>query len=652
MKTISYTVKAYWNTYAAILIVPLLAAVVSLSYFIVKSDDFLTTQSQEIPAADVLPEILSGHEYIQKIYSEKDGLNKISVFLAIYGRVNHSNVYISLSDDTGKLIKEWKLKSSLLKDNSYRTLSLDRRQENSCGNVYYLTLKSDANAGNGVTAYTGTSSQGLSLNGEKLDKTLCYRLTYRQSFGALFSKANGFHAACILILAYIIFTLLPRLSKIRIEHTFLVVWSSISLMYLFSAPLFSVPDEQAHLTRSYEISYGYLISDVNEQTLQIGRELPLDLDLSPIGKNWQSFSDSSDLQVSRKFVFIDFHNVAVYSPVTYIPQAIGIFIARHMTDNLSVIIYSGRVSNWLLITLILYIAMRIIPVGKEIVALIALLPMNIHEAVSLAPDGLVVAVSILMVSAVMYLRHCQKNRIKLWQYFVLFLLAWVISQLKLVYLPFILIYVLLPDALFGSRKRKWFCLIVIGFLAVASNLIWLSLCSKFLVHNGSDLGANLAYIFDRPLSYIVALARTFFNLGSYIFDTMVGSSLAWLNVPVPEVLVHLYLCVIGYKFWNSRRQFTKAGLYESGVYGATVLSIILLIATSEYLYWTEPYANIVYGIQGRYLIPQLLPLYFTMNGYLSTWEPINQKLSVNIMSFITCINFCACTALLFHFISL
>ena len=654
METIGNAVKVYWNKYAAMLLAPVLATVVSLSYFVVKSEDFLTIQSDEIPSKTPLPEIVSGQKYVQKIHGDRDGLERISLLLATYGRTNESNISISLSDSQGNIIRDWKLKSRILKDNTYRTLEIGRPLKNSGEQTYYLTLTTDASPGNGITVWTNGSEKGLLLNGEDQEGSFCYRLTYRVSSKNLFSRANGFHSIVLLIFAYLTITLLPRLSKIRIEQSFLSVWIMLSLMYVFSATLFSVPDEGAHLSRSYEISYGYLMSDVNDKTGQIGRELPLDIDLGPIGKNWQSFSDNKGLTISDHNAFRVFPNVAVYSPVTYLPQALGIFAARHFTNNISVIVYSGRFVNWLFITLILYASIRIIPVGKEVLALIALMPMNIHECVSLASDGLVVSVSMLMVSAVIYLRYRQTSRIKARQYVVLYLLAWIISQLKLVYLPYILVYILIPDALFGGSKKKWLHLAVIAFLAVVSNLVWLKLCGKFLVHKGSDFGANLGFILNHPINYLVILARTFLNGCSWMLDTMVGSNLAWLNVKVPVVLVQIYLCILGYHFWCNRTKASGKEWVSSLVFGFIAVSIVLLIATSEYLYWTQPYANSVEGIQGRYLIPLLLPIYFTISNPSGLMENKNRPvyLSVNTSSFITCINFCACTALLFYCIAL
>ena len=645
--------RKFLNAKMASLLVPMLALAISLSYFVVKSDDFLAIQSNDIEPDGFLNEINAGQKYVQEIHSEENRLRKISVFLATFGRKNSSHVYLSLSDKEGNVINSWKLSIKLLKD-EYYTLALDRPIRRSKDQVYYLTVTSDAKAGDGITVYTRNGVGGLSLNGQDTGKSLCYRLIFKKSYAKLFKNANGFHFIVLFSLAIMLFTLLSRLSKAKIERIFLTMWMFLSLMYLFSGALYRIPDEFGHLCRAFEVSYMHAVSEINSETGAGGRELPLDIDWGLLQRNWQSFSDHKDLQLSKNPVFCTFSNLSLYSPVSYIPQAFGIFISRHLTSNVAVISYSGRLCNWLFITLVLYSAIRLIPVGKEILALIALMPMNMQESVSLAPDGQVVAVSMLIVSFVVYLRHRQADKMNGWQYVLLYLPALMISQLKIVYLPFILLYFLIPDACFGGRRKKIYHVAAIGMLAVASNLIWLSLCSKFLTIAGTDASVQLQYLLHHPFYYFTVLARTYLNESAGWMNTMVGIALAELNVPTVGIFVLAYICMLAHKFCvSSKRKCSENELIENGIFGVVVISIILLISTSLYLQWTSPYYINVVGVQGRYFIPLLCPLFFALNNPSCLPENGNgtNSMSVSVSSFVACINFCACIALLFSSIA-
>lgn len=641
----------YWSISLRNLVFLILITVIIFFYFAVKSDEFLSSTTSQIEQNDYLSEILDGEEYIQEIHCEEDGLQKISIFFATFGRKNFSTVNLSLEDENRNIIQNWQLDSRLINDNTYYTLALDRRIKDSKGQKYYLKITSDAKAGNGITIYSNSDkgSTGLTLNGKDLGKTICYQLVYRYPLSKLFRNANGFHTTIILLLACILLSTIPAMTKLRIENAFLLCWILVGLLFLFSITLFRVPDETAHFFRAYDVSFRHAVSDIDEKSGSVGNELPLDIDLGLLSSNWQSFSDNKNMEVSEDFVFKGFTNTSLYSPISYLPQALGIFIARKMTSNVASIAYAGRIFNWLFITIILYGAIRLIPVGKEIVALIALMPMNIHESISLAPDGMVVAISILLISAVVYLRQVDSEQIKLRQMFLLYLLAWFISLLKIVYLPFCLLYFLIPFERFGSKQKKILHLTLIALFAIGSNLVWLQVSSNFLLINGTDSSAQLQYLIHNPFYYLLVLARTFFYYSAWWVNTMIGSSLGALDVSTIGILVLVYMCLLAYKFAKQHGKYNKIKLTENMLFGFVVFSIFLLISTSEYLGWTPPYKNIVEGIQGRYFIAILLPLYFAINNPSALLEKYSGKeiLSVEVGGFVACINICSCIALLF-----
>ncbi len=629
--------------------------IIIFSYFIIKSENFLTNQTEAPDASEVLPEILSGDEYSQEITCREDGLQAVSLDFATYSRLNASRINITLTDGENRILQKWDLDCRRLNDSEYYTLKLDHRISSSKNKTYYLKITSDAAAGSGVTVYcnSDTNSKGLSLNGTSLKKTLCCQLTYRYPYAYLFSKVNGFHTIMTLILALLFILSIPIVSKLSIENTFLIFWLLLSTTYFFSAVMLRAPDEAAHFFRSYGISYQHFVSDIDENTGSGGCELPLDVDLTLLTKNWQSFSEHKDLQVSNNFVFESFTSLSLYSPFSYIPQAAGIFIARHLTKNIAVIVYTARLFTWLLITLILYAAIKMIPAGKGILALIAFIPMNMYESVSLSPDGIVVAVSCLIIAFVLYLRCVQKKKLSVAQYVLLYFLALMIGQLKIVYLPFCLLYFLIPAERFGSKKMKYLHLSLMAILVVGTSLLWLSLCSKFLIKNGTDASVQVHYVLQHPLQYIFTILRTVFSDSSIWGEMMIGQYLGAFEVATVGILVFAYLCLLVCKFTEHPVHYSSGRILENGLFGFIVLSTALLIFTSLYVQWSSPYNNTVQGVQGRYFIALILPFYFAIHNPSGLFE-VNgskEKLSVGVSSFIGCINICSCMALLFSYLT-
>ncbi len=625
-----------------------------IAYFVVKTDDYLTYQTDLLDNTSVLPEILDTDEYVQLINCEREGLKQIRLLFSTFDRTNVSSLQISLCDEADYEIEKWIVDCSILRDNEYYSLAINHRIINSKGNNYYLHIKSDAKVRNGVTINCNDSGEynGLQLNGKKLGKSLCYQLVYKSSLASLFSGGGLFHVCAVLLLALLSFLCVVLFNDVSIENKFIVMWILSGLMYLFSMTLFRAPDEEAHFKRVLELSYGYPLSVYSEERSAGGRELPLygiELD-ETLEKDWQTFSDNKKkVKLSENFDFTNFTNTALYSPLSYIPQTIGVYFARHITKRISSIAYAGRIVNWMFISIILYMTIKLIPFAKEIVALIALMPMNIQESISLAPDGMVVALSLFLIAFILQAKYVKTDCFKWWNIVLLYIAVLLIGIMKIVYLPFGLLCILIPKERFKSEKRKWIHIVLMAVLAVGSNLVWMKLCSKFLVIGGTNASVQLSYLKQHIGYYIAVMARTVFSGGAVWANTMVGSTLAELNVATPGILVTIYLCLLAKKYtefsgWSKNK--------EDLAWGCTCLitigTIIMLIFMSLYLQWTPVYNNVINGIQGRYFIALLLPTFLVFNKPSSLNETDHfRDLSVIESGFLVCINVCASTALLF-----
>ena len=112
-------IKIYWNYVIKSRVLLILLFMVFLSYFIVESRSVLTIRTDPMETDEVLPEILNGQEYVQSFNCNEDGLSEISLLLATFNRKNFNSTIISLIDDQGTVLQNWKIKPELLKDNTY-----------------------------------------------------------------------------------------------------------------------------------------------------------------------------------------------------------------------------------------------------------------------------------------------------------------------------------------------------------------------------------------------------------------------------------------------------------------------------------------------------------------------------------------------------
>lgn len=637
--------------------------------------------SVEVPGGEgITEEITEGNRIVQSLplQVQSSALGQeapggrpdiISVRFFTFQRSNSSTLTVRLLED-GRELERWETDSRRLEDGAFYPFLVRNDWEVQAGKAYQLEFSSDAKPGQGVAVWVNQSAGAGGLvegrpDGMEDAASLCFRLTFREMRWGWWGWAGLFYIACSgIFLAAASGMLLNPGRKAdgiekgcRLEHQFLIFWVGFSLFFGCCNTLFNVPDEIAHFYRAFEVSQGHVSSILDESAFIVGRELPIGGDLNVLRESWPSFWENRGFRESTEPVFRSFFNTALYAPVSYLPQAAGIAAARLVTDRLALIAYAGRFSNWMFITALLWGAVRILPRGKRFAVLFLLMPMNLQEAFSLAPDGMTTALAVFMTALVMALREIwatgggektgdranvagRKGILA-----VLYSLAIIISLHKIVYLPLCLMYLLIPDEVFGGRKKKLFHGVCMAVLVSAASLLWLSHCGNFMVKQGTDGALQLQYIISHPVRYLLTMVRSIvWQSGDWI-QGMAGRHLAWLNVAVPGGLVLAALGRIFLELVSDGNRGQRAAM-ERGILIFMLGSIVILICTSLYMQWTPLYSLNVEGIQGRYFLPLLLPLYLLLwpggNGDVIREKPCTFGDGL----LLTAINLAACLELL------
>lgn len=625
--------------------------------FLVLADDFNFSSSAQINNTDRIDEIVKGDKYIQKFTCDKNGLDGIELYLSTFNRANSSNLTVSLYDGHSE-IQKWTIKCNTLSDNSYYKMRIDNRIKNSKGKQYSIRIKSNAKKGQGITILSNNKkgATGLSYNGKKLSETLCYVLDYKQGIGDIWNKkSNAFHLNVYIVIAIILILFSIYAPCFRLENAILFIWVALGMMYLTSSTIFNAPDEEHHFLRAEEISFGHISSELNSTGNEGGRNLPfynINFDRSnDFEDNWEKFEKSKDLTYTKKLQFKEFSNTALYSPISYLPSATAISIVRLFSPKIVTAVYAGRIANFLMVTILMYLTLCMLPRGKLFAGLVFLMPMSISEAVTLAPDAMVLAVSSFMIANVLKIKYRQKRPMSNKQKVFLYFLAIIISLYKIVYLPFCLLYFLISAEKWGGSSKKIFHAGLMIFIVGIISFIWMHQCSQFLLTPGTNSKMQLLGIIRHPLNYIIVMCRTLFNLGDWWIVSMIGSLLAELNVNTSAFIMIIYGCLmIVVLIPSDVKERVKLDTNQI-VFLLIVISIVILTNTSLYLQWTSVNSNTISGIQGRYFIPLLIPLYFICNRISPQVERDKIRLSTQKVSIILIANICACAALLFNSLS-
>ena len=391
------------------------------------------------------------------------------------------------------------------------------------------------------------------------------------------------------------------------ENLFLLLSLILCPLYLFCVPVFQVPDEVNHYVRAYGIVHGYFLSPE-------GGNIPIPDNLIPY--EWYTYSPfilwkHFNMQINPAGSIMHNNvNMALYSPVSYVFQVLGIGIADLFCNNTYLLVLAGSIANMAGCTLLLYYGVKYIPYGKEVIVFISLLPMALQERASLSVDAITYAAVVAGLSFCLYMRS-RKTKMNWREMMVMFMLIALVSSCKVVYFPASFLILLIPREGFGSKKKEWL-LKAAGMVEIAvCSMGWLLIAKNYLGNTraGGDIAEKIQFILKNPGRYLYILDKMFWKNEEGFIGEMLGSKLGSLNITVNGILI-LFIVMLFYKiYYREKAKRERADYLAEAVMVVVSLSIVLLIATSLYMQWTDIAASTysIEGLQGRYFLP-ILPL--------------------------------------------
>lgn len=410
---------------------------------------------------------------------------------------------------------------------------------------------------------------------------------------------------CFIIGNYFIFTKLFN-KKLSLEKYFLIFSIVFGSLYLFGFPPSQIPDEQADHLRALEVSQFHLTTPQKKE--KVGRRFATNIAKIHKIKNYNDVIKYKDVKLNGKKQFYKFANKSLYAFVCYIPQSIGIFIATLFNLPIIMQVIFGKLFNYILYVLLIYLSIKHIPFKKELIFFISLLPMSLQEAVSLSPDSMIIATIIALTSFILYQRENKNTTMNNKNKILLSILAITISLCKIVYLPLVFLIFLIPDKKFKSKKEKYIYCSIVCLISIIVNLYWLSISSKYLVafHSRSNSSLQLKYIITHPLNYCILLFRTFDYYILIYLEELVGCSLGQFIVGTSPIIVLLSIIILILLVSGRNKKGRKVLKLPEKIYiTALLIATILLMYTSLYLQWTGYKETMVDGVQGRYFIPMI-----------------------------------------------
>lgn len=419
---------------------------------------------------------------------------------------------------------------------------------------------------------------------------------------------------------------------------FLIISIIFGILIAIVTPPFQGPDEYNHFFRAYAVSEGKIIpKKINESSVKnyysnflgtneeasdfvVGTYLPEDIievaknvssDIPGKASNKQNVSEllkylnyTSD---SKNKIFTSYPNTALYSPIPYLPSALGILISKILGLSVLKTFYVARIFNLISYLLLIYYAIKITPVMKFPLYLLALMPTSLFLAAVVSADSLVVALSFLVFSLVFRLYSQPGNKLL----FLLILSSFLLGLSKSAYflIPFSSLILLKKtvdntNSQFSNYKINGLLLKIFkllpSFFSVIGLLLWTFLSKDLYIPLKNDINpeTQLSFVLNNPFIFFQTFVITFIGNRDNIVNQFVGN-LGWLDTPINLYISYFYLfsvvlsCLVSNKISE-----TYIKIYY------IILSALtsLLVAIMVYLSWT-PVAFPEILLAGRYFIP-------------------------------------------------
>ena len=495
-----------------------------------------------------------------------------------------------------------------LKDSENKKLRLTWKLKNGDSTAFHIT----ANQKNVVVD---------SFNDQEGDGTnVIYYLHYgdntclKSLYALLCAALLFFEAMCFYMIA---------IRRLSVEKFFIPAALVMGLIFQCLFTVGSVPDEQTHLDTAYKFSNRMLFVEETENPYTIYKRV-CDVEMSDMLTNGletnshyllmtETFTEPENTELME----VPYQDASSLVPgFVYMPAAAGISLGRLLGLSAMFTLQLGRIFNLLAFVFLSWAAIRLIPFGKNLLGMTALLPIALQQGASASYDAVVNGGFFVFIA--LCLRMGNEERKKKWEFVLLGLFALFTATTKGgVYLPLLLLAAFVFSR--NSRKKnqqektrkisaKW--MITAGVLAV----MLLALCIyKFMPVMQSflqtgDMAADgsgmytLPYLLAHPLKVVYLYWNTLMKRGDFFLHSFLGGTLSWLDFEMSWLFAIVFLGGLllaanmeGDRFAGNRKQ--KIFMAASCLLSAGLIFLSMLVG------YTKNDLNYIQGIQGRYFLP-------------------------------------------------
>lgn len=419
---------------------------------------------------------------------------------------------------------------------------------------------------------------------------------------------------------------------------FIIFSIVFGVTFSFLIPFYQTPDEYSHYAMIYD-EVG-IIDDFSKQVRDYN-------DSSRIIINYnQKVNKSVNLNLKYKFKVNKIKFKPSLKIVKHFPQNIILFLSSIVGLPIFIGTSLAELSSLAFYIVVCCIALKKMPIKRELMMFVMLLPMCVQQISSVSYDVMLISCCHLFVAEILYLKFVKKW-FTLKDVLKIIILLSIITIVKIPYSALCLLIFLIPSEKFNikigklmidkefirnNKKRivlfavSIITLLLLIFYKIRNYLLKISLFRVFL-----------AFILS-PFSSFKLICRTIESQRQFYLDSFLGN-FGWLDTPISPMLrmliLFMLIIMVFVKFDNIKidaEKEKKFKVWEIILLWSIFILILILImipmfswsfsmfaipnyeslSISEYTNYIKSF-NYIAGVQGRYFLPFIILIFLPLN---------------------------------------
>ena len=438
----------------------------------------------------------------------------------------------------------------------------------------------------------------------------------------------------------IILTVYSVISFEKLHKVAFVTILIFGLLAVFYYPILTLPDEAEHFTRAELTSHGDLfLTGYSEFGYRTIRSVSVLIDHN------REIAFGNSVVNEEIDYSIDYYDSAFAQNLfyCYVPQALGVLLAKLLGLSVIWMLWLGRLCNLLFYAVVCCFAIRKAPFFKLQLFVVACLPLSIQQAASMSSDATFICLGLLTLAYFFYLYVKDDMSVGFREIGIFFVLSLLVALIKPPFVMFAVLLLLIPKSKFKSKKEyklTWFVVALSFIFIFLWNLLYmipqLSNSNRQVIYDYFGINANdqLSFILNNPIPAVLTLGSLhvvgvvfegFFHFGDLMSAYIVDFT--------PKVLFLLFIVfyfLLLFLYPQGNLKINK----KTRIFSFIITVVVYFgVIFTQYLTWTPVGANYVSGLQGRYFLPllALLPLSFTINTNFSFLNDNKKELDLAII---------------------